>query len=407
MSLLKIKIYRLLRWSEKYTKTDMVYLAKGGFWLTLGQIISSLSSFLLAIAFANLLPKETYGTYKYVLSIVGILSIPTLAGMNTAVTRAVARGDEGSFLPALKSKIKWGLLGGISSLILAGYYYFNDNQALTFTFLITAIFIPFIDSFALYGALLQGKKKFDIASKYGILIKIIASGSIFLTIYFTKNLLVILFVYLASYTFLRLIILKLSLKFVINNKKEDPETISYGKHLSLIGVVNIFASYLDKLLIFHYLGSAELAIYSFAIAPVNQIKMLSKNINALVLPKLSQRPAKKIDSLMLKRLFFLLITGLLMMLIYVIIAPFLYNLIFPKYSESIMLSQIFSLKIPFALLIAFLDSAITSKLTKVPKNIYYKLGIYPNIFLIMLLLYLTPLLGILGVILAKILSTFR
>jgi len=61
---LKDKIYRLLRRSEKYFKTDMVYLAHGGFWLTLGQIISSAASFLLAIAFANLLPKETYGTYK-------------------------------------------------------------------------------------------------------------------------------------------------------------------------------------------------------------------------------------------------------------------------------------------------------------------------------------------------------
>ena len=70
---IKEKIYNLLRWSEKYTKTDMVYLAHGGFWLSFGQIISSLSSFLLAIAFANLLPKETYGNYKYILSIASIL----------------------------------------------------------------------------------------------------------------------------------------------------------------------------------------------------------------------------------------------------------------------------------------------------------------------------------------------
>ncbi len=67
MQTLRAKICNFLRWSEKYIKTDMIYLVKGGFWLTLGQIISSVSSLLLVIAFANLLPKETYGIYKYFL----------------------------------------------------------------------------------------------------------------------------------------------------------------------------------------------------------------------------------------------------------------------------------------------------------------------------------------------------
>ena len=50
------KAYNVLRWSEKYTKTDMLYLAKGGSWFTVGQVVSSSSVLLLAIAFANLLP---------------------------------------------------------------------------------------------------------------------------------------------------------------------------------------------------------------------------------------------------------------------------------------------------------------------------------------------------------------
>src|SRR3989338_6258286 len=117
VKILKVKTYNFLRWTEKWLKTDMVYLTKGGFWLTAGQLFSSLSAFLLSIAFANLLPRETYGTYKYVLSIASLLSIPTLSGMTTSLAQAVAGCYDGSFIPALKARIKWGLFGALASLI--------------------------------------------------------------------------------------------------------------------------------------------------------------------------------------------------------------------------------------------------------------------------------------------------
>ena len=84
----------------------MVYLFKNGSWLAKEQIISSICSFLLAIAFANLLPKETCSSYGYILSIAGLLAIPTLSGINTATTQAVARKYEESFIKELKTKIR-------------------------------------------------------------------------------------------------------------------------------------------------------------------------------------------------------------------------------------------------------------------------------------------------------------
>ena len=113
---IKQKLYNTLRRSEHWTHTDMVYIAKGGAWLTAARIVASISSFLMVIAFANLLTKEAYGLYQYVLSIVGILSISTLGGINTALTQAMARGYEGSIIPALKTRIHWGVIGGIGSI---------------------------------------------------------------------------------------------------------------------------------------------------------------------------------------------------------------------------------------------------------------------------------------------------
>ena len=70
---LRQKMLEFLRWSERYSKTDMLYLVRGGFWLSLNHIAASVSSLILAVAFANLIPAETYGTYRYVLSIIWLM----------------------------------------------------------------------------------------------------------------------------------------------------------------------------------------------------------------------------------------------------------------------------------------------------------------------------------------------
>ena len=62
MQKLKQAGYDFLRWSEKYTKTDMVYTAQSGFWLNLNYIIGSFLSLGLTVLFAHLLPKETFGS---------------------------------------------------------------------------------------------------------------------------------------------------------------------------------------------------------------------------------------------------------------------------------------------------------------------------------------------------------
>jgi O-antigen/teichoic acid export membrane protein len=398
---MKSKIYRILRRLEKYTKTDMVYLAKGGFWLTLGQGISSVSAFLLAIAFANLLPKETYGTYKYVLSIFGLLAIPTLSGMGVAITRAVAQGKDGSFLPALRLKIRWGLLGALASLGLAGYYFVQNNTELTFVFLITAIFVPFMDSFALYGTIFQGKKKFDISSRYGIWIKITASLSIFATLYFTRNLLAILFAYFASYTFLRLIVLKLSLKFV-ENKKEDPGAISYGKHLSLMGIIGMVAAQIDKILLFHFLGAGNLAIYLFALAPLDILKGPLGNITKLILPKFAERKSSEIKNNIKNKFKILFIVNLGIMISYILIIPFLFKMFFPQYMGSVFFSQIFAV----SLLASSLNPAgVFLQAKKKIKEQYISRTINP-IMQVVLTFILIIWLGIWGAILVKMFSRF-
>ncbi|MFY9457488.1 MAG: oligosaccharide flippase family protein [Candidatus Spechtbacterales bacterium] len=340
---LKNKTYRFLRYAQKYTGTDNIYLLHGGFWLTLGQVISSLSAFLLAIAFANFLPKEAYGTYRYLLSIAGIIAIVALPGMTQAVIRAVAQGNEGSFMEGFKSKLRWGLLAAPISIAFASYYFINQDNILGFSFLLAALFLPVMDAFGHYHSLLHGKKLFGESTKYFSLTQVIATAALAATVLLTDNIFVILLAYFLGSTIPRLIFFLITLKKFPATQQKDPQTVTFGKHLSLLNLFGIGAANIDKILIFHYLGAVEVAIYVFATAVPDQMRMLLKNLPKLALPKFSQRSAGEIKSTLFRKILLVTLIMVPVVALYFLVAPYIYKFIFPQYTESIAFSQAFAL----------------------------------------------------------------
>lgn len=393
---IKDRIYRLIKWSEKYTKTDMVYLARGGSWLLLGQFFASSSALVMSIVFANYLPKETYGTYKFILSICSILAIPSLGGMGTAVTQAISQNKDKVFFQALRARLTWGILGGLGSVLLSGYYLYNQQTELAIAFLVVAVFIPLSDSLSLYGSLLGGKKDFKTSTRYDILSQIISASILLLTVIFTGNLYLLLLAYFSSWTILRFIFLRLTLRRYKLNNISDPEALTYGKHLSLMGILGMVASQVDKILIYHYLGPTELAVYSFAIAIPEQIRGVYKLSYGLALPKFSVFTDKEAlkKSLIAKIRILTVLAGTIVVL-YLFSAPLIYKFIFPNYISSIPYSRLFIfglLLIPGADLLAMYFN--------VTKNIkiLYRINNYPNFLAIIYSFVFIGLFGVTGAI---------
>lgn len=392
MQKLREKIYRLLRWSEQYTKTDMIYLAQGGFWLIAAKIVSLLASFCTSIAFANLLLPETYGTYRYILSVFGFLTISTLVGLDTAITRAVAKGNDGSIVPVLKTKIKWGLLGGLIGIGMGLYYYFQHNYIIALCIFIASVFLPIMDPLYLFTAVLNGKKLFKISTKYNAIIRILTSLAIITALFLTSNIFIILLIYFVSNTLLRFIFSKLTFKKINLDGPQDPTVISYGKHLTLMGLLSQLSGYLDKILIFHYAGGITLAFYYFALTPFKQIWGILNTFNILALPKFSETETKTLKSTLPIKLFKFYLVIIPIIVIYILAAPYLFKIFYPQYLNSVLLSQIFILLLLFFptnfLSIALASQSQTNKL-------YISSTTYV-VIRILLLLILVPLYGIYG-----------
>ncbi len=345
MQSLKSRLYRLLRWSEKYTKTDMVYLASGGFWSTAAQVVSSLTVFGFAILVAHVLPKAVYGDYKYILATVALLSSFSLTGIGTAVFQSVASGFDGALREGFWQNLRWSVLIFIGAFVLAAYYFAQGNTSFAFGILIGGSLSPLLTSANIISAFLNAKKDFRRSALYiGIIETLLSVGALAIAVLFTHNPFILAAVYFLGNTLATLWIYRRILRFYKPDPaRTDPGMMTYAKHLSLMGVLSTIAGNIDQVLLFHFVGPAELAIYNFAVAIPDQTKGPLKTLNTMMQAKFAARPDEEIRAGMRSKMFWLFISSIIFIILYVLLAPFIYGFFFPNYADAVLYSQIYAI----------------------------------------------------------------
>ena len=395
------KIILWLDGASEFLGTNLFYTLKGGFALTLNNFISVIVNFILAIFFARLLPKEIYGAYSYILAWISVFGIFALPGMDTAVTQSVSHGFESSLVLGLKKKMRYGIWGTLAALIMGGYYFYNGNQTLAAVFFISAAFIPILSSFQIYNAYLMGKKEFKTSAFYGITGQIFTALVLMAAVYLTDNIVYIVSAYIFATVLPNFIFfVKTKIKAAKIESPSDPGIVAYAKHLSLINVISMITPYVDQFLAFHFLGAANLATYAFATAPPEQIKGLFKGISDLALPKFSERSEKELKKTMTRKIIILSVFVALVVGAYIILAPLFYKIVFPQYIDAVFLSQVFALSIlnaPPTLIMGALSAH--KKIKKL-----YLFNIVSPLFQILTMVILTPLYGLMGLVVARIIG---
>lgn len=341
----KRKVYDVVKWSEKYTKTDMVYLTSGGFWLIFGYVIQTITGIILATALANLLTKEAYGMYQFVISTTAVLSVFTLTGIGTSIARATAKGDEGALRYGARNQLVWSLgilvLGVTTSL----YYFINDNLMLSASFLLAGLLQPIMVAAALYRSYLQGKELFKENTLVDIVQKIIPFVSIISVLVLYRNPLAIITTYFLSQT----LSLSLAYLWVIKSKKlpmtRNSEIVSYAKHLSVMESLGEIASAIDKVIVWLTIGAAPTAIYALAQLPIIHMQTVFGFIRQLAFPKLAKKELQEIRRSLPQKIKIYSLMTILAVGAYIIAAPFIFKFLFPQYQESIIYSQALALSL--------------------------------------------------------------
>ncbi len=354
---------RVLRWSERYTKTDMVYLVQGGFWLYLGNAITMAVSLGTAIAFANLLSPELYGNYKYILSVTGVLGALTLSGLGTAVTRSVARGYEGTLSHAFMLMVRWSPLISISAGVAAVYYISQGNLTLGISFVIAGFTLPFITATSLFRPFLVGKKQFFSASILGVIQNTLPAVATIAAVFLTSNVVILIGVYFISQTIVYGSLYLYIKNHLVTNNSIDSSFESLGKHVSVMNFISAVAGRLDSILIFQLLGGTELAIFTFATTIPDQLRGSLKNISALAVPQFALRSKRELKVTFIRKSLLIFVLTAALAALYALIAPYFFAFALPQYVDSIIYSQVYSLSIITSLVLAsaYLDSQIAIK----------------------------------------------
>lgn len=338
-----------LAFAEAHTRTDMHYLTQGGFWLLLAQAVTVIAGLALSIAFANLLPKEVYGVYRFIISVASIAAAATLPGINTALTRAVAQGNGILFNTLFRERVMWGTLGALATLGTSLYYWVNGNITLSLAFLIVTLFISYSDALNVYEAWRNGKKDFRYLGLADSGTRIAGALIMIGVLWVTENVLWLVAAYFLTYTALRLIFF-LDTRRTAQGESSTPTTsassyIHYGRHLSVQYIISSFVMHIDKIILFHYAGAAAVAAYAFAIVIPDQMRSAIKNIAVLAYPKFVSRNFADIQQALARKNMLLLLCVVILITAYVFIVPFAFPLLFPQYPESILLTQILALSL--------------------------------------------------------------
>ncbi len=385
---------------ERYTKTDLTYLSKGGLWLTLDVGGGALAGLILSVAFAYLLPKEVYGTYRFLIALFWVLTAFTMTGLSSAMSRAVTQGHEGVFRSSFALSIRFALpLSGIA-LCMSAYYFFQGNAVLGSGLLIIAALGPLMQSATLWSSYFVGKKNFKALFLYGLIFAFVPALCLIAVMQTTKDPLVLIFTYLASTILSGMVIARAILTRHRPNSEPDAEYKNLGWHFSVMNLLSTIAQQVDKIVVFHYLGAVELAVYALATALPEQIRSVFGSVSTLALPKFITRPFSEIKKTFWYRVYGF--TGLLVITAigYVLIAPSLFKIFFPAYQEAIFYSQIFAL----SLVPAGNTLSITLLEAHKAKRELYIFNVVSPIFQIGALILLTSIYGLIGAVTARIAS---
>jgi O-antigen/teichoic acid export membrane protein len=295
------------------------------------------------ILIASILEPEEYGEISYFLAIANIISVVAFLGAGQTLVVFVAKGVN------LQSEIFFVSL--LSSIIVSTAAYFVLGS------IEVSIYVIGYVIFGLVTHELLGLKYFKKYSLYLITQKILMVV-LAIIFYFILGITGIILGYALSFLPYSFIIYKLFKKSKIELKSLKPKLgfilNNYGRDLAKIS-----SRHIDKLVIFPVFGATVLGNYQLGFQVLMMLVIVPSIVYQYVLPlDSSGQNSKKLKKNTI-------IISSILSTVVIIITPFIVPVLFPKFTEAVLIIQILSLAIiPISISLMFNSKMLAAEMSK-------------------------------------------
>ena len=310
-------------------------------------IIVAITALITNVILARFLSVDDYGNYKLAFSVIEVLALFSLTGLNTGVIKATAKNYPYFFKRAIRLSFLGSLLASIILLILSFTMY--SHSVIKHILLYATALVPFIFAFNTWQSYYVGRKEFGSFFWITIPISIIEICIIWTIISLTKNIVTIATAVLIYTAATNLIIssnlLKKVSKSEIDRNKEKEFTI-YGFKMSAMGIFGVLSANIEKIILAAVASPSAVALYSVAWMMPKALREGLRNILNVPSMKFASMNEKDNRLVLRKNLGYLLLISICLFLIAYFTLPFVIKLFFgTKYINSIFYSQLLLLTI--------------------------------------------------------------
>lgn len=231
------------------------------------------------------LDQELFGNYQFILSVVSILTIFALPGLNNAVMQSVARGYKGTFGASIKPSFLFSLAGSLILIAIGTWHLIYGGDDLYIAFYLSAFLFPFAHSLKNWKAVIAGEEKFLSLLKIEGLFSILTAVMI-IGISLAKPGFIIwpLIIVLAVPSIQNIFYTIYTVKKIGSSAPVEEGSITYGIKTTVYSSFNIVANNIDKLLIFFFISPTSLALFFVAERMAELTKSIVQNIAAVLAP---------------------------------------------------------------------------------------------------------------------------
>jgi O-antigen/teichoic acid export membrane protein len=280
--------------------------------------------------------------------------------------------------------------------ILSGYYFVQGDMVLGISYLVLGIFIPASIAFNTYGSYLEGKQEFKALNFYRTLSALIYTLGTLAILLLGGDVVALILTYAITTFGSALFIYWHTLR------KFPQSTIKYARELTYIKFIDPIASQIDKVILAHFWGPAQLATYSLATAIPNRAILMMKSWINIGFPKFATKTSLELNTVFYKRIMQGMLIGLIATLVYVILAPFLFKYVLPQYIDGIFYSQLLAITFIFALPNRYISLILSSQ--RMSRTLLVRSFINSSLNIVLYAaLGITG--GVLGLVIASILSS--